>query len=124
MLVNLNDMNEEQIRVALANGKLAYNTELLAQFKNSLIICDEIHNVYNSIEKNNWGIAIQAVLDKEPTCRAVFASATPLNNSPTEIIDLLNLLIPQDQRLTKSVFFSNNNVLKPNALEKIAELLF
>ncbi len=118
--IDLNNLSEDQIRSAIADGKITYNTDLLAQFKNSLIICDEIHNVYNSVEKNNWGIAIQAVLDHEPSCRAVFASATPLNNSPTEIVDLLNLLL-ENKRLKKSDFFSGNN-LKPGALEQIAEL--
>ena len=28
------------------------NSELLESFSESLIICDEIHNVYNSLEKN------------------------------------------------------------------------
>jgi hypothetical protein len=120
--VNLNDLSEEKIRIALAQGKISYDEELLAQFKNSIIICDEIHNVYNSQEKNNWGIAIQAVLDREPTCRAVFASATPFSNSPTEIVDLLNLLLPASYRLNKSDLFDANNKLKPSALDKIAEL--
>jgi hypothetical protein len=146
--IDINTMNEYEIRKALADGSLKYNEELLGQFKNSLIICDEIHNVYNSLEKNNWGIAIQAVLDREPTCRAIFASATPFNNSPTEIVDLLNLLLPADQRVSKADFFITYkkkskkktevikktepkkivdeneiiDILKPNALDKIAEL--
>lgn len=120
--INLNEMTEEQIRVALSEGKIKYNETLLKEFKNSLIICDEIHNVYNSAEKNNWGIAIQAVLDHEPSVRCVTMSATPLNNSPTEIVDLLNLLLPSKQRVQRSDFFSNANNLKPGALEKIAEL--
>lgn len=120
--LNINTLNEEQIRQALVQKKIKYNEELLAQFKNSLIICDEIHNVYNSAEKNNWGVAIQAVLDYETTCRAVFASATPLNNSPSEIVDLMNLLLPRDSRLRKSDFFTSDRNLKPGALQRIAEL--
>lgn len=120
--INLNTLSEEEIRVLLSQKTITYNEELMQQFKNSLIICDEIHNVYNSVEKNNWGIAIQAVLDKEKTCRAVFTSATPLNNSPTEIVDLLNLLLPNDQRLTKTDLFINDKDLKPGALEQIAKL--
>jgi len=119
---NLNEMSEEKIYQALKTGEIKYNQDVLDTFKNSLIICDEIHNVYNSVEKNNWGIAIQAVLDKEPTCRAVFATATPLNNSPTEIVDLMNLLLPVDQRLTKSDFFDQQEKLKPGAIEKIGQL--
>ena len=119
--VNLNEISEEKIRELLAAGTITYNEELFTQFKNSLIICDEIHNVYNSVEKNNWGIAIQAVLDREPTCRAVFASATPLNNSPTEVVDLLNLLLV-GQRLSKDEFFTSTGALKPGALNRIGEL--
>lgn len=119
---DLNSLSEEQIREFLNEGKIKYNEELLLQFKNSLMICDEIHNVYNSVEKNNWGIAIQAVLDKEPTCRVIFASATPLNNSPTEIVDLLNLLLPKEERIAKSDFFTSEKELKPGALDKIAKL--
>ncbi len=120
--VDINSLSEREIVEHINDGRIKYNAELLAQFKNSLMICDEIHNVYNSSEKNNWGIAIQAVLDKEPTCRAVFASATPINNSPTEIVDLLNLLLPAEQRLRKSDFFTADKKLKPGAIERIAEL--
>lgn len=119
---NLNDMSESQIREAIKSGKITYNEELIHQFKNSLLICDEIHNVYNSLEKNNWGVALQAVLDKEPTCRAIFASATPINNQAWEVIDLLNLLLPSTQRLNKHEFFTKKGELSPGALEKIAEL--
>lgn len=120
--IDLQNMSEEQIRVALNKGEIEFDNDLLKQFNHSLIICDEIHNVYNSLEKNNWGIAIQSVLDAIPTCRAVYASATPLNNNPMEIIDLLNLLLPSDQRLNKNDFFDRNSNLKPGALDKIAEL--
>ncbi len=120
--MNINEMSEEDIRLALASGKITYNETLLAEFKNSLIICDEIHNVYNSAEKNNWGIAIQAVLDREHSVRFVSLSATPLNNSPAEIVDLLNLLLPPDRRVDRQDFFVNDRDLKPGALDKIAEL--
>ncbi len=120
--VNINELSEEDIRMALANGKITYNETLLAEFKNSLIICDEIHNVYNSAEKNNWGVALQAVLDREVSVRFVSLSATPLNNSPAEIVDLLNLLLPAAKRVDRQDFFVNDRDLKPGALDKIAEL--
>lgn len=122
--ININNMTEEEVLLSLKKNKIKFNEELLESFKNSLIICDEIHNVYNSIDKNNWGIAIQSVLDNIPTVRAVYLSATPLNNSPTEIVDLLNLLIP-DQKFKKDDFFSNAKTgdLKPNTLNKIKDLI-
>ena len=119
---DLNEMNEAQIHAAISDNTITYNKALLAEFKNSIIICDEIHNVYNSAEKNNWGIALQAVLDKEPSCRCLTLSATPFNNSPVEFVSLLNLLLPADQRVNKSLFFTSNNSLKPGALSHIAQL--
>jgi hypothetical protein len=120
--VVINELSEEGIRQALISGRIKFNQELLDEFKNSLIVCDEIHNVYNSAEKNNWGVAIQSVLDAVPDVRCVTLSATPLNNNPAEIVDLLNLLLPTERRVTRSDFFSNDKDLKPGALEKIAEL--
>ena len=120
--INISELFEEEIRELLANGVIKYNEELLKEFDNSLIICDEIHNVYNTLEKNNWGIAIQAVLDTVESVRCVTMSATPLNNSPSEIVDLLNLLLLPKDRIKKSDFFINDRILKPGALERIAKL--
>jgi hypothetical protein len=98
------------------------NHDKLDIFENSLLICDEIHNTYNSERPNNYGIAIQGILDNVPSCRAVFASATPLNNNPTEIVDLLNLLNVND-RVTKQELF-NGDILKQNAHKRIEEMLY
>jgi hypothetical protein len=119
---DINTMSEEQIMTALDEKNITLNEQLLLELKNSLLICDEIHNVYNSAEKNNWGIALQAALDNVESLRCVTMSATPLNNNPAEIIDLLNLLLPKDQRIERSDYFKNSKELKPNSLEKIAKL--
>lgn len=116
-------MPENAIRSGIDNGTIIINQPLLDEFKNSLILCDEIHNVYNSIEKNNWGIAIQIVLDKVPSCRCLTMSATPINNLPSEIVDLLNLLHSVEDRIDKRDLFESNNItLKPGALDKIEKL--
>jgi len=122
--INITSMSEEEILNSLSTGKIKFNEELLESFSNSLIICDEIHNVYNSLDKNNWGVAIQSVLDNVPSARAVFLSATPINNSPTEVVDLMNLLLPSKTKLKKEDFFSNikAGILKPGALDKIKKL--
>ena len=117
---SLNTMSEVEILNALKTGEMKFNTELIDSFKNSLLICDEVHNIYNSSEKNNWGIAIQAVLDSQSTSRAVFLSATPIINMPSECIDLANLLLLPDKRLVKRDFFNSSEELLPGALEKLA----
>jgi hypothetical protein len=120
--LDINNMKEEEIRKAVQDGSMKVNTDLLAAFKDSLIICDEIHNVYNSLEKNNWGIALQVILDHYPDIKAVFLSATPMNNSPTEIVDLLNLLIPNKIKFKKPDLFDGNE-LKLGAETQIRKLL-
>lgn len=118
---DLNEMDESEIRKALQEGSIKWNRELLDSFKNSLLICDEIHNVYNSDMKNNWGIALQSVLDWHPTLKALFMSATPINNNPSEVVDLLNLLLPAKQRLQRNDLFADKS-LRLGALDKVAEL--
>jgi hypothetical protein len=109
--LDLTALNEKEITDAIKTGKIKINKDLLNSFANSLLICDEIHNVYNTYEKNNWGIALQIILNAHDSCRALFLSATPLNNSPTEIIDLLNLLLPRKYYacLNKEDFFTTVN---------------
>ena len=119
--INITSLTEVEIKNHISSGKITFNKDLLAEFKNSLIICDEIHSVYNSLEKNNWGIALQIILDKEPTCRAVFASATPINNNPKEIVDLLNLL-STGEKIAKAMLFKKDDTLIPGALDKIAKM--
>jgi hypothetical protein len=113
--ISLHSLSDTEILELTKTGKIHINQELLNTFANSLLICDEIHNLYNSNEKNNWGAAIQTVLNYHRSCRAVFLSATPLNNSPTEIVDLLNLLLPRQYYKTvekSDLFDKQDNLLK------------
>ena len=108
---DLTILTKEELDDQIASGSIKINIALLNSFANSLIICDEIHNVYNTFEKNNWGISLQIILNHHKSCRALFLSATPLNNSATEIIDLLNLLLPRSLYpvLHKKDFFDKPN---------------
>lgn len=113
---------EDMIYDAIRENKLRVNQKLLMQLKNSLIIADEVHNTYNSKSKNNYGVAIQYVLDTVPGVRLVMTTATPFNNSPMEVIDVLNYLMPPSKKLNKADFFENEHTLKPGKLEEIGRL--
>lgn len=111
---------EEVFHDHIARGIITVNTAMIDMFKNSLLICDEIHNTYNMNMKNNRGVAIQYILDSVPTVRFLSLSATPINNSPTEVIDWINYLIPT--KVTKKEFFSGRNLLS-GKLEELGRLL-
>lgn len=112
-------------------GLVRVNAELLGQLRRGLIIADEIHNVYNTRDPNMYGVALQFVLDAYPAGdapRAIFMSATPMSGSPAEVVDLLNLLVPREDRpggrpLRKADFFrrvGGRLAFLPEALDRVA----
>lgn len=121
--VNIKDLSDEQIVEYVKDGRLIVNVELFREFENSIMICDEIHHAYNSIEKNNYGMAIQTILNSVKSLKAIFMSATPLNNSPTEYVDLQNFLLEPEHAIKRDDFFTTDGMLKPNMLAKIRELM-
>ncbi len=113
---------EDVIKDYISKGKIRVNQQLMAMFENSLLICDEIHNTYNMNMKNNRGVAIQFLLDSVSTMRFLSLSATPTNNSPTEVVELVNYLVPKEQKITKREFFASNRHPLPGKIEEIGRL--
>jgi hypothetical protein len=54
-------MGYKELFLALFSNKNRLNLDLLNRIKGSLMICDEIHNVYNNVTKNSYGISIQII---------------------------------------------------------------
>jgi hypothetical protein len=107
---------KDKLAAAVDKGNIIVNTDLIADLSGGLLICDEIHNVYNILEPNNYGIAIQYVLDilNVNAPRAVYMSATPMTGSAAEVVDLLNLLVPQNMlpgniALKRTDFFTRSS---------------
>lgn len=75
------------------NGEILVNQTLLDSFADSLVICDEVHMIYNSKEMNNYGLAIQLIIDHHKNrIHAVYLSATIISNDKREIVDIANLM--------------------------------
>jgi hypothetical protein len=115
-------MSDAEITRSMKEGSLDIDLEFISRFKNCLLMCDEIHNVYNTIEKNNWGSVIQIILNHFGNdIRAVFLSGTVLKNSPVEIVNVLNLIAGSiDKTFVNSDFFTSTGELLPGALNCIA----
>jgi hypothetical protein len=85
----------------------------------SYVICDEMHNLYNSSALNSWGVCLKYLLDNS-VAKTIFCSATPVNNSPYKVCSVVNLLTtgmvsPRD--------LFNNGVLTPQGERKLADAL-
>ncbi len=87
----------QQLRAAVRRGDLLVDEDLLEELREGMLIADEVHDTYSVRERNNYGIAIQYVLDAlgDAAPRAVFMSATPVGGSAAEAVDVLNLLVPR-----------------------------
>jgi hypothetical protein len=137
---------------AIRDGHMRLNFDLLDLFVNSFVIGDELHHAYNAAEINNYGVALQVLLDifeapehvnkllggcmsnerittyKHAMLKLLILTATPMNNSPTEIVDILNLLVPElaTNHLVKTDLFENKTGklhLKDGAGVRIARLI-
>jgi hypothetical protein len=113
--------DEKELEYYLEKNLVKLNIQFLELFTNSLIICDEIHNVYNSLNINNWGLCLRIIFkyhEKQKSLRVLLLSATPINNKPIEIISLLNLL-NTDKYINKNEIFDKNNKIIPNGYNLI-----
>jgi superfamily II DNA or RNA helicase len=130
------ELSEDEILLAIKNKEIHINKELLFSFHNSLVISDEIHNVYNSFEKNNWGISLQFIFDYYSdenlkknghkhynTLKAILLSATPLVNQSTEIIDIVNLLSEKNNKLTISDIFDKDGKIISDKINILKDIL-
>ena len=119
------NMTAEQIRTGILAKTVGIDLAYISQFKDNLIICDEIHNVYNSRVTNNWGLVIQIILNEfGPNIRALFLSGTLIKNSQAESIDVVNLAVgTRDVQYKRSEFFDFNDQPLPGAIQRIGRLL-
>lgn len=90
----------------IKSGQFRPRQENLNRYKNSLIVTDELHNTYNSVGKNSRGIVLQYLLDNIPGVRFLGLSATLLNSSPAEFIDVLNYVLPE--KIRRDDFFAED----------------
>lgn len=109
---------EQRVTEYIKTGEIIVNQEFVAQFHGSLVIVDEFHNLYNSVTKNNRGVALFYLLSTVQDMYMLGLTATPAN-SPTEVLEYLSLL--RSVTLRKDDFFVGRNLL-PGALDKIVEL--
>lgn len=96
-------------------GRIKVNDILLSKFKNGLLICDEIHVSYNSKEANNYGLALQLILDYyKDNVTLISLSATILSNKAREFINVVNYhRNPNTPPFKTEDYFLNGRLIKP-----------
>ena len=108
---------------AIARGQITPNADIIARLENSLIICDEIHNTYNSQTINNRGVALQYALSRARGVRFLSLSATPINSAPSEVADFINYFVENDALALRREDLFVGNTLLTGALARINDAL-
>lgn len=127
--ISLEDLSTpESIQMALTKGYIKENSQFVQAMENSFVICDEIHNLYNSTKMNSWGVVLKYMIDRQP-CKCIFASATPVNNRPHKIVQVINLLTPRKYFKIPDLFSGNDltpkgeDILKSALANKVSYIM-
>jgi superfamily II DNA or RNA helicase len=95
----------------------------LENLNNTLLIIDEAHGLTD----NDYSKAVQYIVKKSKNLKVLLLTGTPMKNLASDIVDLLNLIRPADQKINKSDIFdsSSGNVadlkFTENGKEKLIE---
>lgn len=71
---------------------------------NTLLIIDEAHNITD----NEYGNAVQKIIDNSKNLKIVLLTATPMINFADEIIQLLNFLRPLDDKIYRDLVYTSD----------------
>lgn len=120
--------SREDIDFMLEKKWIKVNEDFAYKLKHSFIICDEVHNLYNSNTMNSWGLCVKYIIDSIPS-KVLFLSATPVNNRPEKIVSVINLLSEGNNYKTSDIFFQKDisakgmDIIKKEIKGKISFLI-
>lgn len=102
------EAKEDNLIQLYNEGKIEVNKILLERFKYSLTIGDEIHIAYNTEDTNNYGLALQFLVDYYGyDITMLYLTATIINNDKREIISFANLMrTPGTPHFNSTDYFS------------------
>jgi len=93
----------------------------ITNMDNSILIVEEAHN----LSGNQWGEALQKIIDNSVNLKVILLTATPMINLADEIVDLLNFLRPSNDMIQRDkIFTSDTNYtlkVKPGGIEYLKE---
>lgn len=84
---------------------------------NTVVVVDEAHNITG----NEYGLALQKIIENSHNLRVLLLSATPMKNLADDMIEMLNYLRPQNDPIVRDKIFTSdknyNMSFKPGGLE-------
>jgi superfamily II DNA or RNA helicase len=94
----------------------------ITNMNNSLIIVEEAHNLTG----NEYGEALQYIIDNSVNLRVLLLTATPMKNLGDDIVDLLNFIRPKDNKIKRDEIFTTEHnyemKMKPDGLQYLKNM--
>lgn len=81
-----------------------------SKYDNTIIILDEIHNLRETGDSQTYDFFMD-FLHRVRNCKILLMSGTPMKDTSSEIISVLNLILPTDKQLLIKDVFGDNDVL-------------
>ena len=119
----VNDVKIKSSYRKTETGEIERETVLdkITNMDNTLIIIDEAHN----LSGNEYGEALKKIIKNSVNLRILLLTATPMINLADEIVDLLNFIRPEYDKIERDkVFTSDKNYLmkiKPEGLKYLQD---
>jgi superfamily II DNA or RNA helicase len=87
------------------------------EYDNRVIVIDEVHNLVTE-SKEEYNV-LHKFLHTVKNCKVLLMSGTPMRDSPAEIADVMNLILPEDQQMPTGrsfdALFSQNRLTAESA---------
>lgn len=103
---------------------------LRREYSGTLFIVDEVHNIIIDTEKGGKGDkggkkikydAIHRLFHVVERSKIILASATPMVNSPNEIVPIMNLLLPLDRQMPSPAATQETEIVRPDGTIELIE---
>ena len=116
--IDVIEFDPKIIKKWIDDGEVRININFIRSLSRSLIICDEVHNLYKANLLNTYGLAINIVFNyftktlssndiEYGSVRSLLLSATPLTTSALEIIPIISLLTGEEVKQSELFKLSN-----------------
>ena len=119
-----NEVEKKRADLSIEKKKELVNEKIRREFSNSVFIIDEAHNIKEggNSEEKELTTYLERVITQSDNMKLILLSATPMFNSNTEILYLLNLLLLNEKRPIinqKDIFVKENDdyVFTENGIE-------
>ena len=95
-----NEVEKKRADLSKVDKNNLINEKIRREFSNSVFIIDEAHNIKEggSSEEKELTTYLERVIEQSDNMKLILLSATPMFNSHTEILYLLNLLLLNEKR--------------------------